>query len=112
MKFLTYRGEQRPTPWEYDRLLINEARRLGIRSPLPRPSALNEAWRRYLEQQIGRTLMLKKLVPRKPGQRGPGKKHETRITETGAEPLARRRETYHRDKGLPYPVRYGKPKSS
>jgi hypothetical protein len=100
----------RPTAWAYDRILLDEARRLGI-APLPRVNALNELWRRHLEQQIGRKVVLGKLFRRKQGQRGPNKQYLTGHSGTALhrgtteEERAQRREAYQRRKAGPYVVR-------
>jgi hypothetical protein len=94
----------RPTAWSYDRVLHAEARRLGI-TPIPRVNEFNEPWRRHLEQQIGRALMMEKLFRRKPGQRGPGKQHVDGESETGQKILAQRREAYREKQRNPYRAR-------
>jgi hypothetical protein len=96
--------EPEPPTWAYDRRLIAEARRRGI-GPLPRANALNDQWRKHLEQQIGKTLIMEILFRRKPGQRGPGKQPEIRQTDTGREILDRKKAAYWLKKAPPYVVR-------
>jgi hypothetical protein len=99
--------EPEPSTWAYDRVLIAKAREHGI-SPLPRSNALNDPWRRHLEEQIGQKLVQKlvmeELFRRKRGQRGPGHDYSG-PTETDKDTLTAKRKVYQEKKTNPYRAR-------
>jgi hypothetical protein len=102
--------EPLPSIWAYDRALFDEARERGIDVPYS-SRAMCEPFRRDIDQKIGRDVVMKRLFPRKPGQRGPGKEHQTGVTETGAKKNAQRRKVYAEKKTNPYRAGVARPKA-
>jgi hypothetical protein len=85
-------AENPPPASDYEKQLIAEARRRGIKAP--RPTALTKQWRHYLEWQIGRSVVRDQLSRRKRGQRGKQKSEYMKKTSTPLKVLSKKREAY------------------
>jgi hypothetical protein len=77
----------------YEKQLVAEARRRGIKAP--RPNALTKQWRHYLEWQIGRSVVGELLSRRKRGQRG---KQKSEYVRTSTEANRKKRDAYAKKK--------------
>lgn len=79
----------------YEKQLVAEARRRGIKAP--KPNALNKRWQHFLEWKIGQAVVLEQLSRPKQGSRGPNKKYKTK-TETDPKILGQKRRAYAKKK--------------